>query len=165
MVLTRSHGVRVPGFEVVSEQMRQLSRELGTCLQELRTATVRWLGVVSHHVASERTIRTLEAAGRMSPAAEAAVRVVLARVRDEAEASNTSAAARRTFVTVLDDARQLAATGCVLARTAKLEATYGAGLAVQLAESAASFTDLADSVDESVRTIARRLTDGRWSMA
>lgn len=163
MVTTRSQGVRVPGFEVVSEQMRQLSRELGTCLGELRTATVRWLEVVSHRAAAERALTALEQTMQMSPAAARAVATVLVDVRAGLEVDHTGVAARRAFMAVLDDARRLAATGCILARTAKLEAVYGDSLAMQLAESASSFTELADSVDESVRTIARRLADGSWS--
>lgn len=164
MVTTRSQGIRVPGFEVVSEQMRQLSRELGTCLDQLRTATVRWLEVVSHRAAGDRSVAALEAAMRASPAAGRVVAPVLDAVRSDISTDSAGIAARRNFVRVLDDARQLAATGCILARTAKLEATYGDDLATQLAESAASFTELADSVDESVRTIARRLADGQWSV-
>lgn len=164
MVTTRSHGVRVPGFEVVSEQMRQLSRELGACLGDLRTATVRWLVVVSHQAAAEREAHALELARRMSPEADRMVAPVAARLRASIESDGATTAARRAFVTVLDDARRLAATGCILSRTAKIEATDGGDLAAQLAESAAAFTALADSVDDSVRTIARRLSDGNWSL-
>ncbi|HET7502675.1 MAG TPA: hypothetical protein VFK02_16755 [Kofleriaceae bacterium] len=165
IVMTRSHGVRVPGFEVVSEQMRQLSRELGDCLGQLRTATVQWLRTVSHQVADERSIAILEHASAASPASARVIAPVLARLGADDATAAANRATRRAFVQLLDDARQLAATGCVLARTAKLEATYGDTLAVSLAEAAASFTELADSVDESVRTIARRLSDGRWSLA
>jgi len=159
IVLTRSHGVSVPGFEVVSEQMRQLSRELGDCLAHLRIATVQWLRVVSHEAARERSIAILAVAADASAPSARKVAPVLARLQAEAAASTATGATRRAFVALLDDARQLAATGCVLARTAKLEATYGEALAGSLAESAASFTELADSVDEAVRTIARRLSD------
>jgi hypothetical protein len=165
IVMTRSHGVRVPGFEVVSEQMRQLSRELGDCLGELRSATVRWLRVVSHQAASDRSIAILELTAAADPRSARVIAPVLARLRAEDDTGATTGATQRAFVALLDDARRLAATGCVLARTAKLEATYGDALAGSLAESAASFTELADSVDDSVRTIARRLSTRRWSLA
>jgi hypothetical protein len=158
IVMSSSHGVRVPGFAIVSQQMRELSTELGNCLTELRSATVRWLSVVSHQVGRSRSIETLEATARMTPAAGAAARPVLERLRTEHAADPAPQHAQRAFILVLDDARRLASTGCVLARTAKLEATYGDRIAARLAESATSFTELADSVDEAVRTIARRLT-------
>lgn len=164
IVMSRSHGIRVPGFEVVSEQMRQLSKELGGCLAELRNATVRWLRVVSHQVANERSTKILEISARATAVAGAVIRPVLARLEDDTGANAAARAARRAFITVLDDARQLAATGCVLARAAKLEATYGNGIAGKLAEAAGSFTELADSVDEAVRAIARRLSAGQWRM-
>lgn len=163
MVRTRSRGVRVPGFEVVADQMRQLSRELVACLDELSTATARWLEEMCRRAADERSLVTLALAARMSRRSERAVEPVLAAVRGRAQSGGARSSSHRRFLAVLDDARQLAATGCILARTAKLEATYGAELAVQLAESAAAFTELADSVDGSVRTIARRLTDESWS--
>ncbi|HET9622034.1 MAG TPA: hypothetical protein VFP84_11750, partial [Kofleriaceae bacterium] len=46
MVTTRANGVRVPGFEVVAGQMRELSHELVHCLAALRTATAGWLAAV-----------------------------------------------------------------------------------------------------------------------
>lgn len=160
IVMTRSNGVRVPGFEVVSEQMRELSRELGSCLAALRGATVLWLRVVSREVALARSLEILAVTARCSPAAARAAQPVLARVQAERLADRATELARRRFVVVLDDARRLAATGCVLARTAKLEAVYGNGIAGQLAEAAGSFTALADSVDEAVRAIARRMIGG-----
>jgi hypothetical protein len=163
-VMTRSTTTRVPGFEVVSEQMRQLSRELGVCLGELRGATVRWLRLVSQRLARERALEVLHRAQLASPIADRAVQPVLRALRAASDDRALATAARRAFTVVLDEARQLAATGCVIARTAKLEATYGGALAVSLAEAASDFTALADSVDEAVRTIARRLTDERWSL-
>ncbi len=155
IVMSRSHGVHVPGFEVVSEQMRQLSKELGGCLSRLREATVRWLGVVSRQVADQRSRDVLALAATTTPAAGAAVAPALARLATERA---EIVVARRAFVAVLDDARSAAATGCVLARTAKLEATYGQSIAAKLTEAAAAFTELADSVDDAVRAIARSLT-------
>lgn len=161
IVMTRSHGVRVPGFEVVSEQMRQLSKELGSCLAELRSATVQWLRWVSHRIATERSVDILHVTARIDPTVGLAVERVLAKLADDRDADTTIRISRRAFVIVLDDARRLAATGCVLARAAKLEATYGHEVADKLAESAAAFTVLADSVDEAVRAIARRLAAGQ----
>jgi len=158
MVMSSSHGVRVPGFAIVSQQMRELSTELGNCLTELRGATLRWLSVVSHQVGRARSIEILQATARLTPVAGAAARPVLGRLRTEHAADAPPRLAQRAFILVLDDARRLASTGCVLARTAKLEATYGDRIAGTLAEAAASFTELADSVDEAVRAIARRLT-------
>jgi len=118
--------------------------------------------VVSHDVASARAIGILEAAAAASATSERVVRPVLARLIPPVDV-DTTAGERRKFLELLDEARRFAATACVLARTAKLEATYGGALAVPLAEAAASFTELADSVDDSVRTIARRLSARRWS--
>jgi len=160
-VMTRSSTTRVPGFEVVSEQMRQLSRELGACLNDLRAVTVRWLSVVSHQLVRDREVATLMRAAATSPVADQAVQRVLSRLALASDDGAAATSARRAFTAVLDEARRLAATGCVIARTAKLEATYGGALAVPLAEAAAEFTVLADCVDEAVRTIARRLTDSR----
>lgn len=160
-VMTRSTTTRVPGFEVVSEQMRQLSRELQACLADLRAATVRWLRIVSHQLVRDREIATLVRAAAVSPVADDAVQPVLAALARTGDDEGAAVAARRAFTAVLDEARRLAATGCVIARTAKLEATYGGDLAVPLAEAATEFTVLADCVDEAVRTIARRLVDAR----
>lgn len=163
LVATRSSGARVPGFEVVARQMRQLSHELNACLVELRIAMACWLETVSHHTADERSLSMLARAAAMSRVSERIAAPIVADLKRRATAGATDTRTRRMFLSVLDDARRLAATGCILARTAKLEAAYGASLEVRLTESAASFTELADSVDESVRTIARRLTDRRWS--
>lgn len=157
MVATKSQGAHVPGFEVVSDQMRQLSRELVGCLHRLRVVTVRWLGVVSHNVAAARSIAILERSAGVGAASARMIKPVLAKIRADDRLASAGVAAHRAFISVLDDARQLAATGCVLARSAKLEATRGGALAAKLAESAAEFTERADSVDESVRAIARRM--------
>lgn len=163
IISARSQGTHVPGFEVVSDQMRQLSRALVACLKELRTANVGWLAVVSRAVAHERAVAALAETARASPRAARAVEAILPRVRDEDGERRSAVAARRAFGRVLDDARQLAATGCVLSRTAKLEATHGGALADKLAHTAEDFSVLADSVNEAVRTIARRLADDRGS--
>lgn len=160
-VMTRSTTTRVPGFEVVSEQMRQLSRELQACLADLRAATVRWLRIVSHQLVREREVATLVRAAAMTPNAERRARPVLDALEAASRQDATARAARRAFIAVLDEARRLAATGCVIARTAKLEATYGGDLAGPLAEAATEFTGLADSVDDAVRTIATRLDAAR----
>jgi len=156
LVMTRSRGIRVPGFETVSEQMGQLSRELGAALAVLRGATVAWLRVVSHDVATERTLAAYDSTARMSPAAARAIAPIIARIAAEHASSTDTPRARRAFAVALDEVRQLAAIGCVLARTARLEATDGGGLAESLGEAANEFAVLADAVDDSVRTIARR---------
>lgn len=162
IVMSVSHGVSVPGFGVVSEQMRQLSKELGHNIAALRTAMARWLRVVSRRVADDRSLAVLRLAAAASPAAARAVREVL---RAPTVVAPAAQRARRDFSILLDDARQLAATGCALARTAKLEAMYGGAITAKLAEAATSFTVLADSVDEAVRALARRLTSGMRSVA
>ncbi|HET9625635.1 MAG TPA: hypothetical protein VFP84_29915, partial [Kofleriaceae bacterium] len=108
-------------------------------------------------------VRVLTASATGSPACARIAAPAIASLRAHLEADVGGGAARRAFLAVLDDSRRLAATGCILARTAKLEATYGAELAGPLTSCAVSFTELADSVDESVRTIARRLADRTWS--
>lgn len=162
IVMSVAHGVSVPGFGVVSEQMRQLSKELGRNLAALRTGMAQWVRVVSRRVADERSRAVLRHAASRSPAAERAARDVLSA---PVLADPAAVRARRDFVRVLDDARQLAATGCALARTAKLEAMYGGSITPQLTEAATSFTALADSVDEAVRAIARRIAAGMRRMA
>jgi hypothetical protein len=159
VVMTQSRGMRVPGFDAVATQMGQLSRELGSCIARLREVTARWLGAISARLGAEREVLMLADALRTAPArAIADVTEVLAHTREELDADLRSRRERRAFLLVLDDARDLAATGCVLARTAKLEATYGGELASALAETAGSFTSLVDAVDEAVRAIARRMT-------
>jgi hypothetical protein len=158
MVITRSRGIAVPGFEAVSHQMKDLSRELVACLAVLRAATVRWVSGVSRRVAHDRQVAMLEQATAALPKPSATLTAILDRLR----AVTPSESALHELLVTLDDARRLAATGCVLARTAKLEAVYGGTLRDALSEAAAAFTELADSVDTSVRAIARRL-DARTS--
>jgi hypothetical protein len=80
---------------------------------------------VSHQVGRARSIETLEATARVPPTAEAAARSVLGRLSSERDVDAAPHLAQRAFILGLDEARRLASTGCVLARTAKLEATDG----------------------------------------
>lgn len=152
----------MPGFEAVSTQMGELSKELAACLVRLRAATVSWLRVISTRVASDREIAALDLTRKANEATARAVTPVLARLTAHAEADLSMRGAHRLLVGTLDEARRLASTACVLARAAKLEAVYGGTVADALTEAASSFTELADSVDEAVRTIARRLDDRSW---
>lgn len=164
MVSTRSTGASVPGFEVVAQQMRELSHALSACLGALRGAMAHWLQAASQRSAHERSVAMVALAVEGSAAGARVAKPILARLRN-AEASRAGVAALRAFTAVLEEARQLAATGCIIARTAKLEATYGGAIADQLGDSAKAFTELADSVDDSVRTIARRVAERRWTTA
>lgn len=156
IVMTRSRGVHVPGFEAVSEQMNSLSRDLAKCLVDLRRLTAHWLRAVSAQVGLDRECAMLAVTSQYAkPAAQAQIQAVLRPLQTRLRERVDTERERRAFASALDDARQLAAAGCVLARTAKLEASYGESLAPVLTETANAFTTLADSVDESVRTIAR----------
>lgn len=155
IVMTRSRGINVPGFEAVSEQMGQVSRELGQQLAALRECTTTWVNAVSTQVGLSREVSMLTAARDVAPHMRERVEEVVAPLRERLFERADTERHRRSFVLALDDVRRTAATGCVLARTAKIEAAYGDVLADVLAETASTFTQLADSVDESVRTIAR----------
>lgn len=158
-ITTRSRGVTVPGFETVAQQMGALSRELTACLARLRAATVQLLRALCTEVARRREVALLAHAMSRTAVAARAVAPILARLRARADDDPRMRRALRAFGDILDDARQLAATGCVLARTAKLEATDGGALAPLLADVAGEFAELADAVDQAVRTIARKAAD------
>lgn len=157
IVVTRSRGVAVPGFEAVAEQMGVVSRQLAQEVGPLRVATSAWIGVVSAQIRDAREIAMLEAAARAAPAMETTVARVVAPLRAHLTERAAIERARRAFARAIDDVHHTVATGCVLARTAKIEAAYGAALVQILAETAERFTLLADTLDESVRTIARWL--------
>ncbi|MCE9572673.1 MAG: hypothetical protein K8W52_05910 [Deltaproteobacteria bacterium] len=157
IIRTRSRGVNVPGFEAVAEQMGHLSRDLSACVAQLRVRIVPWIRAVSAGLSLERELGTLALAAAAAPHAQAMITAVMRPLEAERLSRDDAERARRELAASLDDARDLAATGCVVARTAKLEATYGGALADALAETAAAFTTLADAVDEAVRSIARRL--------
>jgi hypothetical protein len=162
MVITRSRSTRVPGFEVVSAQMGALSRDLAATLDALRATTMVWVSAVSKEMADARQVTLLVHAAAASAVCAERIAPVVQRLRERASGARS---ALRALTLHLDDARQLAATGCVLARTAKIEAVYGGVLAETLLEAAEEFTVLADSVDESVRAIVRHLETGRGSHA
>jgi hypothetical protein len=157
IVATRSRGIDVPGFATVASQMQVFSRDLEHCLSQLRDAVVRWVGVISQQVARDRRRAVFAAAAAASDASARAI-ARLAHVPDPTLASRTQV--QRELVSLLDNARQLAVTGCVLARAAKLEAVHGGALAAWLISAAEGFKVLADAVDESVRAIAKRVD--RW---
>lgn len=155
IVMTRSRGILVPGFEAVSEQMGQISRELVGELQALHAATTAWIHAVSSQVGLAREVATLKMTRDAAPHAAAIVERVMRPLERQLTESAAIEVERRKFMRALDDVRTRASSGCVLARTAKIEASYGGELADVLGETAATFTELADRVDESVRTIAR----------
>lgn len=157
MVITRSRSTRVPGFEVVSAQMGTLSRELAGTLDALRGATQAWVAAVSRDMAARRQVNLLALAAAATPECARRISPVTTRLRERASGTPP---ALRALTLHLDDARRLAATACVLARTAKIEAVYGGTLAENLLGAAAEFTELADSVDAAVRAISRNL-EGR----
>lgn len=161
MVITRSRSTRVPGFEVVSAQMSTLSRELAGTLDALRTSTQAWVAAVSREMAARRQVNLLELAATAGDECARRIAPVLATL---CQRTSAMPAALRTLTFHLDDARRLAATACVLARTAKIEAVYGGTLAQNLLTAAAEFTELADSVDAAVRAITRNL-EGRGGSA
>lgn len=153
-VQTRSAGATVPGFEMVSIHMSDLSQDLDGSARRLRDLTVEWVRAVSGLVGCDRQRDLLRAVD--AGAAPAAVAAACAR-NDAQRGALTDhvARCRRAFLTELEDAERMSALGCMLASSAKIEATYGGSIADRLGATAGTFAQVARDVHDAVTHLIR----------
>ncbi len=155
VVMTRSRGVAVPGFDAVARQMGDTSCQLAREIEPLRVATVAWIRCVSARIRVARELAMLDLARIAAPADADRIERITRPLRARLSSRDDSEQERRAFMCAVDDVRQTVSAGCVLARTAKIEAAYGGDISASLEETASTFTQIADAIDESVRTITR----------
>jgi hypothetical protein len=153
-IQTRSEGRAVPGFEMVASHMIDLSQDLDASAQRLRGLTVEWVRAASALLGCEREralfaeVCTTRTDGALSVARThngSRRRLLVERIER----------CRRAFVAELEGTGRMSHMGCVLASSAKIEATYGGGLALRLSATAGTFDAVACGVRDAVATLMR----------
>lgn len=156
-VRSRRAGGSLRGFDEVSSQMRQWSRELGVELERLASLTREAALQTSQAMIANRTERLLRAGleglgGRPEFAEDA-----LARVSESREAyADRQRKNWRAIAATLGDLNQLALMACVLARSALMESAYAsAELRQDLTHVSREFYQNTDHISDILRSLNR----------
>ena len=144
ILLARRAGRMALGFSVLSNELRDFIRRIEGAmgrLTELTQETVRDVSQQARQAQIQRSLRSAEVQlARHDHADPSALNQVLAsRTRLAGLGTERAAALRKSMLSTLDDAWQLGQHGQVLARTARIEATYGGEFAGALTQVALDF--------------------------
>ncbi|NHC05975.1 chemotaxis protein [Azonexus fungiphilus] len=152
--LAKRAGTAALGFGVLSNELRVFSQDLRSSMGALGELIHRCVTEVSVVLQDIRHLRLLEAAAGTSPVPALAA-VVRRREALGAEHRERLAALRRQLQRALEDAFQLVELGGVLAKSAKIEAAYGQGFALPLAQVSGEFDGVVEEIRSSLQALQR----------
>lgn len=160
IVQSRRAGNQLRGFDEVSSQMRQWSRDLHAELEKLGVLSQAYLERTSLRVKQARLLGLLEAAARQSGSPSAA-RALERRQADQDRLDVTLRAAGRAVANLLGDIGQLGLMAVVLSRAAMIEAASGdEEQRLQLGQISREFYDNSQAVQEVLAAVTKLMTSG-----
>lgn len=156
--LAKRAGSAARGFGVLSNELRNFSGQLRDTMQSLDTLIHAAVGEVSSLLLESRyadILSRVEVAadgGRMQSGVSAALATREARL----QAHRTRLAGlRRELRSAIDDAARLVDLGGVLAKSAKIEAAYGAAFAGPLAQVSGEFDGIVREIHDSLGALQK----------
>lgn len=153
--LAKRAGTAALGFGVLSNELRSFSshlRETMLALNELIPAAVAGVSVL---LQDSRCNAFFAATARESPANPRLKQVLERREQRTNESLANLARLRRALSSSVDDAFRLVELGGVLAKSAKIEAAYGAGFSASLSQVSGEFDGIVEEIRGSLDTLRR----------
>lgn len=149
--LAKRAGTAARGFGVLSNELRNFSGQLRETMLSLDGLIHASVIEVSYLLRNSRYTDILRATGQSG-----ALRAVLERRdRDAARHGEKLSALRRALRSTLDDAARLVDLGGVLAKSAKIEAAYGASFAASLAQVSGEFDGVVEEIRISLEALRK----------
>lgn len=152
--LAKRAGTAARGFAVLSNEFRNFSQDLRTSMTVLTGLVYGCVNEVSVMLQDLRFTRLLQEAGRQAP--QAALAGILQR-REEKNAGHREnlGKLRGQLKRAFEEAFQMVELGGVLAKSAKIEAAYGQGFAVPLAQVSGEFDQIVEEIRASLEALRR----------
>lgn len=152
--LAKRAGTSARGFGVLSNEFRVFSQDLRTCMDTLTKLVYACVNEVSVMLQDLRFTRLLIDAGKLAP--QDALTAILARRQGKSEQHEAQLASlRRQLKLAMEDAFRMVELGGVLAKSAKIEAAYGQGFAVPLAQVSGEFDNIVEEIHLSLEALRR----------
>lgn len=152
--LAKRAGTAARGFGVLSNEVRVFSQDLRSCMQMLTGLIHDCVNEVSLLLRDSRHAGLLRRAAEV--AGETALAPVLVRRTDRNEDhARQLASLRRQLRRALENAFQMVELGGVLANSAKIEAAYGQGFAVPLAQVSSEFAGVVEEIRGCLESLRR----------
>lgn len=156
--LAKRAGPAALGFCVLSNELRCFADDLRAQMKLLGDITLKGVNAVTALVKEARTSRVLDRAmaesvdGRRTMVSE----VVRRHGDKQSERGERIQALNRRLTQLIADIAQLVELGSVLARSAKIEAAYGAEFSGPLTQVASDFEEIIDGIRGSLASLAKR---------
>jgi hypothetical protein len=153
--LAKRAGTAARGFGVLSNELRGFSSQLRETMLSLNGLIHGSVGEVSVLLQDSRYNGVLNSAAVSAPS-DLRLRAVLERRNQRtAEYRGRLSTVRRSLRSSVDDACRLVELGGVLAKSAKIEAAYGAGFSASLAQVSGEFDGIVEEIRVSLDTLRR----------
>lgn len=153
--LAKRAGNAALGFGVLSNELRVFSKDLRDSMLALDRLIHDLVSEVSLSLQAARRERLLRAAARAAPA-HRGMAAALAGREEAAEARDGRIASRRRSLRLaVEDVARLVELGGVLAKSAKIEAAYGAGFAASLGQVSGEFDGVVEEIRDSLEKLRR----------
>jgi hypothetical protein len=165
ILLARRAGRMALGFSVLSNELREFIRRIEDAMARLGALTQETVRAVSQDARQEQIHRCLRLAEVQLKRhdlrrAAALTQVLESRGRLAGMRAGRSDALRRSMLATLQDAGQLGQYGLVLARTARIEATYGGEFSEALVQVAVDFDATINEIIRFVATLSEFVEGG-----
>lgn len=152
--LAKRAGNSALGFGVLSNELRVFSKDLREGMLSLNSQIHELVSEVSLSLQDSRNDKLLAETGK-SRSFPALAEVLGRRAARHAERDERIAVQRRRLRIAVDDAARLVELGGVLAKSAKIEAAYGAGFASSLGQVSGEFDGVVEEIRSSLDNLRR----------
>lgn len=153
--LAKRAGTTALGFGVLSNELRVFSQDLRTCMASLTGLIHACVNEVSVALQDVRMTRLLRQAADTRPGAKSLLAILESRDQESALHEQRLSRLRGQLKRALEDAFQMVELGGVLAKSAKIEAAYGQGFAVPLAQVSGEFDGIVEEIRGSLESLRR----------
>jgi methyl-accepting chemotaxis protein len=153
--LAKRAGTAARGFGVLSNELRSFSSQLRETMLSLNGLIHGSVGEVSVLLQDSRYNGVLNAAVAFVPSNIHLNAVMARRNQRTLEYRVRLSTVRRSLRSSVDDACRLVELGGVLAKSAKIEAAYGAGFSASLAQVSGEFDGVVEEIRVSLETLRR----------
>lgn len=152
--LAKRAGTVARGFGVLSNEFRNFSQDLRSSMAALSGLVYRCVSDVSLIMQDRRLLRLLQETERRAP--QAVLADILQRREQQSRLRRESlSGVRGELQRALEDTCQMVELGGVLAKSAKIEAAYGQGFAVALAQVSGEFDQIVEEIRQALGILRR----------
>lgn len=153
--LAKRAGTAALGFGVLSNELRSFSSELRETMLSLNGLIHSSVEEVSVLLQDSRYNAVLQSAAVLAPSTSRLHAVIERREQRTENYRGKLSALRRSLRSSVDDAYRLVELGGVLAKSAKIEAAYGAGFSASLAQVSGEFDGIVEEIRGSLEILRK----------